>query len=54
MVTSNNYVQIQGFMVSNLKLKGNSLLVYALIYGFSQDGQSKFYGSRKYISEEIN
>lgn len=54
MVTPINYVQIQGFMVSNLKLKGNSLLVYALIYGFSQDGQSKFYGSRKYISEWFN
>ena len=38
-------------MVNKLNLTGNELLCYALIYGFSQDKQSSFTGSRKYIAE---
>lgn len=49
-----NYIVIQGWMCSELNLKGNDLLVYALIYGFSQDGESKFHGSRRYIAEMFN
>lgn len=49
-----NYIFITGWMVKELNLKGSELLVYALIYGFSQDGESKFYGSRKYIAEWFN
>lgn len=41
-------------MVKDLKLKGNELLAYALIYGFSQDGETWFTGSSKYISEWLN
>ena len=33
-----NYILITGWMVNELKLKGSELFVYALIYGFSQDG----------------
>ena len=49
-----NYIVILYFMTRDLKLKGSELLVYALIYGFSQDNQSKFYGSRKYIADWFN
>lgn len=49
-----NYILITGWMVNELKLKGSELFVYALIYGFSQDGESKFYGSRRYIAEWFN
>lgn len=49
-----NYIVILDFMVKDLKLKGSELLVYALIYGFSQDGESKYYGSRRYIAEWFN
>lgn len=45
------YIVIQDWMIINLQLKGNELLTYALIYGFSQDGESEFKGSLKYISE---
>lgn len=45
------YIVIQDWMITNLQLKGNELLTYALIYGFSQDGESEFKGSLKYISE---
>ena len=34
-----------------LGLSGNDLIVFALIYGFSQDGQGCFYGSLNYICE---
>lgn len=34
-----------------LGLTGNDLLVYALIHGFSQNGQGCFYGSISYICE---
>jgi len=44
-----NYINIQGWMINELKLKGNELILYALIYGFSQDGKNKFKGSISYI-----
>lgn len=50
-VKDNNYISIQGWMRTKLNLKGNELLVYAVIYGFSQDSESTFKGSRKYIAE---
>ena len=50
-INDNNFVAIQGWMRTKLNLKGNELLIYALIYGFSQDGESRFKGSRKYIAD---
>lgn len=50
-VKDNNFIAIQGWMRTKLNLKGNELLVYALIYGFSQDENSKFSGTRRYIAE---
>lgn len=48
------YIVVESFMMHELNLKGNELLVYALIYGFSRDGESKFFGSLDYISETLN
>lgn len=48
---TNNYIVILDWMVSELGLRGNELLVYALIYGFSQDGESEFTGSIQYICD---
>lgn len=45
------FVTIQGWMINELKLSGNDLLVYAIIYGFSQDGESKFDGSLQYLAD---
>ena len=50
----NNYITIQGWMVSDLNLKGNELILYALIYGFSQDEESKFSGSLTYMMNWLN
>lgn len=49
-----NYITIQGWMVKDLGLSGNELLVYALIYGFSQGDGRGFDGSTKYIMEWLN
>lgn len=46
-----NFVTIQGWMRTKLNLKGNELLAYAVIYGFSQLAGTTFTGSRKYLSE---
>ena len=51
MVKNENYITIQGFMVSKLGLSGASLIIYAVIYGFSQDDGSYFQGSRQYLAE---
>lgn len=51
---SDNYVVIQGWMCNELNLKGNELLVFALIYGFCQDGTTHFTGSRSYIADTFN
>lgn len=50
-VNDNNFIVIQGWMRTKLNLKGYELIVYALIYGFSQDENSKFSGTRRYIAE---
>lgn len=50
----NNYYVIQGWMVNKLELKGNDLLLFAVIYGFSQDSQSEFTGSLDYLCKTLN
>lgn len=37
--------------MTQLGLKGSRLTVYALVYKFSSDGQSTFFGSLSYVSE---
>ena len=53
-VNNDGYINIQGWMVSDLGLKGNELLIYAIIYGFSQDKESKFKGSLQYLADWTN
>jgi Transcriptional regulators len=45
------YVVIQSFMVDDLGLKGNELIVYAVIHGFTQDGNHWYYGTRAHLAE---
>ena len=49
-----DYIVIQSYMVSDLKLSGNRLIIYALINGFTKDGNHEFRGSLNYISEWTN
>lgn len=53
-VNNENYVMIQGWMIKELGLKGNDLMVYAIIYGFSQDGTTKFTGGLQYLADWTN
>ena len=46
-----NYYQIQGWMINRLGLKGVTLSVYAIIYGFSQDGENEYTGSLQYLCD---
>lgn len=53
-MNDNNYYTVQGWMVTRMNLAGNELLAYALIYGFSQDFESRFSGSLEYICKSLN
>lgn len=52
-IKNENSYTIHGFMINELGLRATALNVYAIIFGFSQDGQSMYYGSRKYLAEFI-
>ena len=49
METKLGYMVILPWMREELDLKGNELLVYALIHGFSQESQGCFFGSLDYV-----
>ncbi len=50
MLKDDNYISIQGWMLKT-GIKGNALIAFACIYGFSQDGESEFRGSAQYIAD---
>lgn len=50
-VKEDNYFCVQGWMVTELGLKGNALMLYAIIYGFSQTANTAFTGSVDYLCE---
>ena len=50
----NDYITIQAYMVTELGLSGNNLIIYALIHGFCKDGVHEFKGSINYICEWTN
>ena len=54
MLKNENFIVIQGFMINELGLKGNELIIYAIIYGFSQDGENKYTGSLNYLANWTN
>ena len=50
-VSNENFYVVKGWMVNELKLKGSELSIFAIVYGFSQDGESEFCGSIKYLQD---
>lgn len=46
-----DYIVIQAPMISELGLKGNSLLLFAMIHGFSKDGVNRYRASLKDMCE---
>lgn len=47
------FITIQGWMINHTPFSGNDLQFYALVYGFSQDGRSKFDGGYSYIAKTL-
>lgn len=50
----NSYITIQSWMITELNLSGNDLLVYAILFGFSQDKESCFEGNLQYLADWCN
>lgn len=50
-VKDENYYTIQGWMINRLGLKGIQLSLYAIIYGFSQDGENEYRGRTQYLCD---
>ena len=48
-ITRENYITIQGWMITDFRLKGLELLCYAVIYGFSQDSETRMTGGLEYL-----
>lgn len=48
-VGKGDFFVVQSWMVTELQLSGNELLLYAVIYGFSRDGKSRYYGGTDYL-----
>lgn len=53
-VKRENYIALQGWMIRDLMLKGNELIIYACIYGFSQSENQVFNGSLQYLADWTN
>lgn len=53
-VNRENFIALQGWMIKDLKLKGNELIIYACIYGFSQAENQVFNGSLQYLADWTN
>lgn len=50
-IKDENFYQVQGWMLNKLNLKGIDLQIYAIIYGFSQDGETEFSGGVGYLCD---
>lgn len=53
-VRNYNFYTVFSWMTTVLKLSGNELAVFAIIYSFSQDGKSEFIGSLNYLRKFTN
>lgn len=48
-----NFVVLSGWMINDLELKGNELIIYAVIYSFSQEEDCWYTGSHQYLADWI-
>jgi len=53
-VKDTNFIVVPGWVITDLGLKGNDILIYSLIYGFSQTEDQYFSGSIQYIADWTN
>lgn len=50
-IHDNQFITVHGWMRTRLKLSGNELWLYALIYSFNKTTKKEFYGSNAYMQE---
>lgn len=50
-MNANTYIIVPAFLRTEFELKGNELLIAALIYGYSQDGRGTYFGGVEYLCE---
>lgn len=53
-IRSDNHVCLDGWMINELELSGSELIVFALIWGFTQDGNQWCTASQAYIARWAN
>lgn len=54
-VKPENHIVIHGWMLTDLELKGSELIIYAVIYGFTQNTDNQLYtGSLTHLSDWAN
>lgn len=53
-IRDDNFFMVSGWMLNRLNLKGAALQIFAIIYGFSQDGEGSFTGSLQYLMDFTN
>lgn len=50
-IKDENFYQVSGWMLNRLHLKGVELQVFAIIYGSTQGGETKFSGDLNYLCD---
>lgn len=50
-INDDQFLTVHGWMRTRLKLSGNELWLYALIYSFNKTTKKEFYGSNAYMQE---
>lgn len=53
-VGNKEYIQVSGWMINELGLKGNELWTYGLIFGFTMARGQRFFGNIQYIADWLN
>lgn len=54
LVNNNDFICIRGYMVNDLKLKGNDLLIYAIINSYTESDNGKYDGGLQYLANWVN
>ena len=49
-IRNEGFIQIEGWMIKELGLTNNDLMVFAIIFGFNKKGKDWFHGSREYLA----
>ncbi len=50
-MNDDNYIVIKGWMINKLNLSGTELILFSIIHGFSQDGESRYTGGLRYLEK---